>query len=688
MVQKTASYVKSEEDMQNAILVGLTSEAKEKNVKVLQSVTRMSSKGVWTSFEDVITHKMMYNLKDIVTYSVASSEEYATWINFVSVYTRAIGHLYLNLESIADSDANTGYPVLTWSKDELIKHNPRYRKAVNLLNALTSGSAEPCAGDRKRILHSNIELGGLMPLYAQLGTALCAPCAPGSYVEEQLLKTGQMKRWAENCVARYPSLYLHLKNLEDVELSLRTSLECLPGYSTLVGVAACLRVLPLPYSDVLSVLASWAAEIMRLTEQHIFIVHNVWNYGVESDSSDPRYGFYVYEFMKDVLPALRGILLFQSHVNYDWTVQKDPVQSWIDDEVSIRDMVITKEQLSELRNCASRFYRKHPLKVDRCTQFSSGSVADTTAGRGNTVVKCKQKACMTKRSLRSLGELGLDGYWPGEITVGDPVGKLICVPKSWKSLRTITEEPSAQAWLQKLLSQGLSGYLHTATNGWLNPGHDDLNKEMIYDLCNCTGDLTSASDRLRLDVVLACLPPQYRKLLLAARTSQVRLPDGTIWSLSKFSGMGNGTTFPAEEITFFMLIQLAMERHSHVVEKSTVHGDDIVTNCMVWDWVRETLEEFGCIVNDAKSYDHTSAFRESCGLDLYHTDFGVIDCSCQRLSRRFDRAANTLIRRLGKDIGKFPLTDDEKEALMGLVSLATDSYLNGNFTSTGWSQTS
>lgn len=217
----------------------------------------------------------------------------------------------------------------------------------------------------------------------------------------------------------------------------------------------------------------------------------------------------------------------------------------------------------------------------------------------------------------------------------DPVGppaRLVTVPKSSTALRTITVEPC----LAQFAQQGLNTILR-----------DHIRKDYVLSRCLaldsqvpnqvlalegsrngnwCTIDLSSASDRLSLQVVKEAFAkrPRFLEALLASRTPSVKL-DSDVLTLKKYAGMGNATTFPVQSVVFACLAITAITQSEKYLTSAKVasaandvrvFGDDIIIKTEHFQAFADWINCFGLKINQSKTFSE-GFFRESCGVDAY-----------------------------------------------------------------------
>lgn len=208
-------------------------------------------------------------------------------------------------------------------------------------------------------------------------------------------------------------------------------------------------------------------------------------------------------------------------------------------------------------------------------------------------------------------------------------GKVMFVPKNAKTNRSIVVEPLLNSFFQK----GFGSYIRRRLKRFnVNLRDQSFNQRAALkgsiDGSLATVDLSMASDCIARNLVFDLLPYDWAELLDRLCTSSVILPlsvdvtelpvppSGGVYSLQKFSSMGNGFTFELESMIFYAL---AYSTCKHLgLDASTVltYGDDIIIPVGAAPLLEEVLSECGFALNQAKSYS-SGNFRESCGADYY-----------------------------------------------------------------------
>lgn len=227
----------------------------------------------------------------------------------------------------------------------------------------------------------------------------------------------------------------------------------------------------------------------------------------------------------------------------------------------------------------------------------------------------------------------------------DPCAKVLLVPKDVRGPRLISCEPHERMWIQQGLMNSLYERIeaHPLTRGSVNFTDQRYNQVAAYrgslpqetsptswvdtpvgvpiavtypEVSNpeCTLDLKDASDRLRLDVVEALFPPEWKDALLACRSGTTKLPDGRIISMSKHAPMGSAVCFPVMALCIWSLLSAVVPPRRR--KTILVYGDDIVVRRDDVQNAIRALEMVGFIVNQNKSFSHGN-FRESCGKEYF-----------------------------------------------------------------------
>lgn len=250
--------------------------------------------------------------------------------------------------------------------------------------------------------------------------------------------------------------------------------------------------------------------------------------------------------------------------------------------------------------------------------------------------------------------------------------KLITVPKSTTSRRTITVEPL----LNQFRQQGLMTLLRSSINecGVLSKSIDltdqSHNQKLALEgslLDNwATIDLKSASDLLSVKLVQAVFShhSQFFGYMMDCRSTGVECSLKATQDLGKFAGMGNALTFPVQSICFTVTcIAAILDAQGYSpsywnVRRAARHirvfGDDIIISTRYAHQCVDWLHAVGLKVNVKKSFLKGN-FKESCGVDA----FRGVDITPMYLQQRPDS------------------TEATPELIKNYVSLCNQSWLRG-----------
>nr|UJQ85877.1 MAG: hypothetical protein 3 [Leviviridae sp.] len=213
--------------------------------------------------------------------------------------------------------------------------------------------------------------------------------------------------------------------------------------------------------------------------------------------------------------------------------------------------------------------------------------------------------------------------------------RVVQVPKTLKTPRTISVEPSYMMLMQQSIAKPLMDYLEGRFFPFKSIRFSDQSENRrlarvgSVDRSLGTIDLSDASDLVSNNLVVHTFRgvcPTFLEFIQACRSTRAQMPDKTILKLNKFASQGSALCFPIEAMVFFTIILYSMVKQSGRVPSRqllmslaadvAVYGDDIIVPAKMVPGVEEDLESFGLKVNRNKSY-HKGFFRESCGGDYY-----------------------------------------------------------------------
>jgi hypothetical protein len=247
------------------------------------------------------------------------------------------------------------------------------------------------------------------------------------------------------------------------------------------------------------------------------------------------------------------------------------------------------------------------------------------------------------------------------------VARLMFVPKTYKSRRSICMEPVALQWaqqsvrvaLEKAMKNGFLGnFVNINDQAWNQAGSQFGSLSSLVD----TIDLSAASDSVAWSLAKEVFPREILLCLSATRSIRTELPDGSEHKNIKFAPMGSAVCFPLQTVLFASIVILAAYRQRHGSGEVMVHllprlferkfgwsdsiryqpfrvyGDDIICDSQLTSDVISLLSSFGFQVNTEKSFFGDSAFRESCG--SHHLDGKDVTPLYFRFGREHDEVLN------------------------------------------------
>lgn len=185
------------------------------------------------------------------------------------------------------------------------------------------------------------------------------------------------------------------------------------------------------------------------------------------------------------------------------------------------------------------------------------------------------------------------------------------VPKNWKTDRTIACEPMGNLPLQlafdtyakrKLRRFGID--LRDQSANKKKARHASVYDDYV------TVDFKSASDTVSYNTVALLFPGDWFNYLADVRSPFYRGAFGE-GVYSKFSSMGNGSTFCIETLLFAAVCSAVGS------SGFLVYGDDVIIERKYYEDFVALAKFLGFTVNEAKSFS-SGPFRESCGGDYFN----------------------------------------------------------------------
>lgn len=217
--------------------------------------------------------------------------------------------------------------------------------------------------------------------------------------------------------------------------------------------------------------------------------------------------------------------------------------------------------------------------------------------------------------------------------------RVILVPKTLKTPRVISAEPTSLQWIQQGLFRPLVALLENdkLVGDLIGFTDQEPNRQLArkgsVDGHLATLDLKEASDRVSFCQVASIFRrwPSFWAAAVASRSNLAKLPDGDVITLRKFAPMGSALCFPVEAMVFlaavFMGIERDLNRRGEVFQltrrhiraywgRVRVYGDDIIVPVEHVESIKEVFNQFNWKINSEKSF-MKGDFRESCGGDYF-----------------------------------------------------------------------
>lgn len=220
----------------------------------------------------------------------------------------------------------------------------------------------------------------------------------------------------------------------------------------------------------------------------------------------------------------------------------------------------------------------------------------------------------------------------------DRISQTIFVPKSYKTFRTISMEPSTLQFYQQGVWKAISSQVSHSHYLRDHIGFEDQSRNRQLALEGsiyrnfATIDLSSASDSVSYDLVKKVFKGTWLlRYIVALRSHSTQLPDGRIMKLKKYAPMGSSLCFPIETIIFAAICE-NVTRARGVSGQYSVYGDDIIVPTQCVEPLMRFLDHLGFLPNREKSfYQESCWFRESCGGEFCNGH----DVTPMRVSRKY-----------------------------------------------------
>lgn len=239
--------------------------------------------------------------------------------------------------------------------------------------------------------------------------------------------------------------------------------------------------------------------------------------------------------------------------------------------------------------------------------------ATSTSKRENSLpqMKMRMRVFATRRSAKYLNYVYETFGFRRPRLKAVHANRVEFVPKNWKTDRTIACEPEGNLPLQlafdsyakrRLRRFGIDLSDQTANQRAAKSA--SINDDYV------TVDFSSASDTISYNTVALVFPEEWFAYLADVRSPGFRgVGDGVY---SKFSSMGNGSTFCIETLLFAAACYALTDSRDFLV-----YGDDVIIHKDFYEDFVKLTSFLGFTVNQSKSFS-SGPFRESCGGDYFH----------------------------------------------------------------------
>jgi hypothetical protein len=201
-------------------------------------------------------------------------------------------------------------------------------------------------------------------------------------------------------------------------------------------------------------------------------------------------------------------------------------------------------------------------------------------------------------------------------------GKLICVPKNYKTPRVITVTSREFTDKQYIPSDALRDWITSwsRTSNHITQFDDQTVQHDFLKEGYATLDLSSASDRIYRSL-LEKVWPDFMKYFGEFLPKTVSTAKGRIIPLTCIGTQGFPLTFTVMSIITGLIV--AAVKQSNL--PSGNYGDDVVVAEVDFNEAYCALEALGLKINKSKTHKSSNGFVESCGKDVMFTRNGARD---------------------------------------------------------------
>lgn len=320
---------------------------------------------------------------------------------------------------------------------------------------------------------------------------------------------------------------------------------------------------------------------------------------------------------------LNQFLSFMTRITLlDFDFQEEALVDYYQTETRLKNLVLNQEVVGEIREVFQDWFSDFKLQSLE-PNHGPGGVAEM--GRGCAFEKNKYLGhdLRTQYLLQRTGT-DVDSFFFDTEQSFDRLAKVVFVPKSLSSMRTICMEPATLMFLQQACWKQVDLFMsrHPKLGKVIRLKDQEQNRHMAKigsaNRRYATIDLSAASDSVSWELVQDVFKGTDMYLVsLLTRSTRISLPDGNVITPFKFAPMGSTICFPAECLIFAAICEVVARRHK--VRRQgfySVYGDDIIIETQYSGEVVSLLESVGFLVNTSKSY-WSGPFRESCGGEFF-----------------------------------------------------------------------
>lgn len=266
-----------------------------------------------------------------------------------------------------------------------------------------------------------------------------------------------------------------------------------------------------------------------------------------------------------------------------------------------------RRYISNVLGDFTRFLNDLPALV----KVTPGATAQSSRVNSLPQLKLRMKLYCTSRASKYVKALyHLFGFNVPR-TKATHSNRIELVPKNWKTDRTIACEPEGNLPLQLAVDTYVKRKLRRFRID-LRDQSANQRKARHASVYNdyVTVDFSAASDTISYNTVAWLMPEDWFRYLCDVRAPSFRGVFGQ-GVYSKFSSMGNGSTFVLETLIFAAVC--------HAVGSSNflVYGDDVIIEKKYYEEFVALAQFLGFTVNEEKSFTD-GPFRESCGGDYFN----------------------------------------------------------------------